>query len=223
MVNNGNSLALLPCNTWVRNIKKVFRSIPYIFDMRIRLPNGLDLQWRSRLTITHDAARIQLSETYHREPLFHTTFTPGCNHRLCPSWSVLTKKLYQRNSRPSHVWRQSFHSRLRLCEDNQKFHVVNHTINCPIHFITSNWNTFTLLTNYVRWPSTVASDAMTRTLTTWSFLKGSSYTSGYASQTSQRTQPVKNKDKTRIILLSRIQKLTVSTLNGGHWLPPLTQ
>ena len=116
-----------------------------------------------------------------------------------------------------------FSSRLRLCEDNQKFHVVNHTINCPIHFITSNWNTITLLTNYVLWPSTVVSDAMTRTLTTWSFLKGSSYTSGYASQTSQRTQPVKNKDKTRIILLSRIQKLTVSTLNGGHWLPPLTQ
>ena len=47
----------------------------------------------------------------------------------------------------------------------------------------------------------VASDAMTRTLMTCSFLKssGSSDTSGDASLVVQRTKPVKNRDKTRII------------------------
>ena len=64
-----------------------------------------------------------------------------------------------------------------------------------------NRDTITLLTNYAGWPSMVVIDA----LTTWSFLIRSSDTSGYQRGALQRTQPVKNRYKTRIILLSRVQ------------------
>ena len=126
--------------------------------------------------------------------------------------------------RTYHCRQRRLNARL-VREDNQTL-TISHC--CKPYKVSNTFyhiqqDTITLLTNYVRWRSTVASDAMARTLTTWSFLKGFSYTLGDASQSLQRTQPVKNKDKTRIILLSRIQKLTVSTLNGGHFLPPLTQ
>ena len=66
-----------------------------------------------------------------------------------------------------------------------------------------NRDTITLLTNYAHssWPSMVAIDA----LTTSTFLKRSSDTSGHQVCALQRIQPVKNRDKTRIILLSRVQ------------------
>ena len=97
----------------------------------------------------------------------------------------------------------------------QQLQVVNHTNKCPIHFIIYNRDTITLLTNYARWPSMVVIDA----LTTWSFLIRSSDTSGYQRGALQRTQPVKNRYKTRIILQSKVQKLTVSILNGGQTAP----
>ena len=77
----------------------------------------------------------------------------------------------------------------------QQFQVINHTNKCPIHFITYNRDIITLLTNFER---------LLDALTSRSFLKKSSDTSGDERGALQRTQPVKNRDKTRIILLSRV-------------------
>ena len=104
----------------------------------------------------------------------------------------------------------------------KQFHVVNHlTIHTSFQYISSHTTRYNYIIDKLR--------ALTVDVCQWRvdvhgcFLKGSSDTSGGVRSALRRTQPVENRDKTWIILLSRIQKLTVSTLNGGQCLPPLTQ